>query len=157
MQQEVMAKIHAGHQGVTKCQLRAKNAVYWPGINKNIAKLGCNVCQEHQRTQTPEPLMLHPMAHCGNGPILFCSAEYLIIADYYSKSMFIRKVNGPCSSAAVVSLTKQIFSEQGIATKVVSDNGPQYDSREYRKDWEFDHVTSSPRFPQSNGFIERMI
>jgi hypothetical protein len=56
----------------------------------------------------------------------------------------------------VVTLTKQIFSEQGIPVKVISDNGPQYASEEYRRfaqDWNFDHVTSSPRFPQSNGFI----
>ncbi len=42
----------------------------------------------------------------------------------------------------------------------MSDNGPQYASREFKafaREWEFDHVTSSPYFAQSNGFIERMV
>ena len=55
---------------------------------------------------------------------------------------------------------KQIFGEQGIPTKVISDNAGHYDSHEFKKftaEWEFDHVTSSPRYPQSNGFIERQV
>ena len=39
-----------------------------------------------------------------------------------------------------------------------SDNGPRYDSAEvshFAKEWGFKHVTSSPRFPQSNGEVER--
>ncbi|XP_038073055.1 uncharacterized protein K02A2.6-like [Patiria miniata] len=167
MQQETLAKIHAGHQGVNKCQLRAKVCVYWPGINKDIEQLvgKCVVCQTHQRKQSHEPLLPHeipqrPWQTVGTDLFHFDNADYLIIADYYSKATFVRRVSGQCSSAAVITLTKQIFSEQGIPTKVISDNGPQYDSREYHKfsqDWEIDHVTSSPRYPRSNGFIERMI
>ncbi|CAB4039758.1 endogenous retrovirus group K member 6 Pol -like, partial [Paramuricea clavata] len=40
---------------------------------------------------------------------------------------------------------------------VVSDNGPQYSSHQYKtfaKDWGFQHDTSSPRYPKSNGFVE---
>ena len=40
------------------------------------------------------------------------------------------------------------------------DNGPEFSSSEYKqfaKDWDFDHDTSSPEYPQSNGFIERTI
>ena len=41
---------------------------------------------------------------------------------------------------------------------MVTDNGPQYSSREFSKFAEtygFKHTTSSPRFPQSNGEAER--
>ena len=64
---------------------------------------------------------------------------------------------GWCTSQTIVSLTKQIFSEHGIPQRVVTDNGPQYDSDTYRKfakEWCFDHVTSSPHYPKSNGFTE---
>ena len=42
----------------------------------------------------------------------------------------------------------------------MSDNGPQYSSEEFRvfcTKYGIEHVTSSPLFPQSNGFIERTV
>ena len=43
--------------------------------------------------------------------------------------------------------------------EIMSDNGPQF-QREYNQfceDWNICHTTSSPRYPKSNGFIERQI
>ncbi len=42
----------------------------------------------------------------------------------------------------------------------MSDNGPQYASREFKefaKEWEFKHIISSPRYPKSNGMAERAV
>lgn len=41
---------------------------------------------------------------------------------------------------------------------VVSDNGPQFSSLDYRdfaETYGFEHVTSSPLYPQSNGLAEK--
>ena len=41
-----------------------------------------------------------------------------------------------------------------------SDNGPQFSSREFynfKEEWKFEHITSSPRFAQSNGLVERAV
>ena len=67
-------------------------------------------------------------------------------------------MNGLTTSNMVISTMKQIFSEHGIPSRVVSDNGLQYSSKafkEFVQQWQFDHITSSPKFPKSNGFIER--
>ena len=90
----------------------------------------------------------------------FNDADWLIIADYYSKFPIVRKMSRPCLSSSVVSVTKQIFSETGVPSRVVSDNGPHLSSACYAdlsKKMSFRHVTSSPRYPRSNGFIERQI
>ena len=34
MQQEILGKLHEGHQGIQRCHLRAKISVWWPGISK---------------------------------------------------------------------------------------------------------------------------
>ena len=47
----------------------------------------------------------------------------------------------------------------GIRCQVMLDNGPQLltANNEFCRQWEIEHITSSPRHAQSNGFIERQI
>ena len=33
---DIIERIHQAHQGVEKCQLRARSCVFWPDINKDI-------------------------------------------------------------------------------------------------------------------------
>ena len=52
------------------------------------------------------------------------------------------------------------FARHGIPDIIVSDNSPQFDSDVFRcftKMWKFQHVTSSPRYPQSNGKVENAV
>jgi hypothetical protein len=164
---EVMDKLHYGHQGVNKCQLRAKTCVFWPGINKNIEEEvdRCSVCQQYQKSQRPEPLIPHevpqrPWQILGMDMFFFDNKDYLLVADYYSKFPFIRLIDRPCTSDKIISTLKQLFSEHGCPEKIVSDNGGQFSNHAFQafaKEWNFDHVTSSPGYPQSNGFAERMV
>ena len=71
----------------------------------------------------------------------------------------VRKLNST-TSAAVIYHLKSVFAEHGIPETLVSDNGPQYNSQElaaFCKQWGIDHMTSSPLYPQGNGFIERSV
>jgi hypothetical protein len=48
----------------------------------------------------------------------------------------------------------------GVPEFVISDNGPQYSSCEYRKfsdEWNFQHHTSSPHYPKRNGTAEAAV
>ncbi len=52
------------------------------------------------------------------------------------------------------------FATHGIPLKVISDNAGQYTSQEFDrfcKDWDFEHVTSSPLHSQGNAVAERCI
>ena len=56
-------------------------------------------------------------------------------------------------------LEKQ-FVDFGCPSRLISDNGPQYGSfefREFAKRMDFEHVTSSPSYARSNGQSERTI
>ena len=167
MQSFILDRLHYGHLGIEKTRLRAKDSVYWININRDIETTvkSCRICQEHQPAQQHETLLPHevpsrPWEVVGTDMFFFNDADWLIIADYYSKFPIVRKMPRPCLSSSVVSVTKQIFSETGVPSRVVSDNGPHFASAcyaELSKKMAFRHVTSSPRYPRSNGFIERQI
>ena len=64
------------------------------------------------------------------------------------------------TSTAVMQAIKAIFSRHGVPETLLGDNGPQYSSHEFAefaKAYEFNYITSSPRFPQSNGQAERAV
>ena len=55
---------------------------------------------------------------------------------------------------------KPQFARYGIPKIIVSDNGPEFSSHEHAEfanQYGFKHVTSSPRYPQSNGIAERAV
>ena len=55
---------------------------------------------------------------------------------------------------------KSIFSSHGIPHTVVSDNGPRYNSAEmkdFASTYGFNHVTSSPHYPQSDVLVESTV
>ena len=61
MRSYILRNIHAGHQGMEKCKLRAKACVYWKGINADIERTvkTCTVCQTNQSSQQAETLLPH--------------------------------------------------------------------------------------------------
>ena len=83
----------------------------------------------------------------------------MLVVDYYSKYPLVRKLKD-FSSQEIINLTKQIFGKQGIPERLISDNGLHYSStlfKQFSKEWGFEHYTSSPRYPQSNGLAERCV
>ena len=57
---------------------------------------------------------------------------------------------------------KSVFSRYGIPELLISDNGPQYVSNEFKEfavkyNFKLKHTTSSTHFPESNGLAERTV
>ena len=124
----------------------------------------CAICQEPQKSQSAEFLMPHeipvrPWQIVATDFFNLNKHNYLLIVDYYSKYPFIRKLR-EFSRKEVIDIIKQIFAEQGVPERLISDNGLHFSSqqfKEFAKGWDFEHITSSPKYPQSNGMAERCI
>ena len=58
MRLEILDKLHTGHQGITKCQERARISVWWPGLSKQLEELVkvCPECVKAQK-QRAQPLI----------------------------------------------------------------------------------------------------
>ena len=63
MQKEMLAVIHSSHSGIEKCKRRARDVLYWPGMNSEIEDVvsRCQVCSTYQRSNPKEPLLSHPV------------------------------------------------------------------------------------------------
>ncbi len=166
LRQQMLNIIHQGHLGTEKCLLKAKDSVFWPGISKDINDLttNCDTCLQHSKQQAKEPLHPHNVPSyawqkLGSDLLDYKGNQYLLVADYYSKFPVLRKLDST-TSAAIINHLKSIYAEYGIPETLVTDNGPQYNSREFKSfcdEWCIEHITSSPTYAQSNGFIERMV
>ena len=161
----ILDKIHAGHQGSTKCRERAKQSVWWPGIRNDIEErvAKCQVCSKF-RVQGAEPLLPSPFPDgpwikIGTDLLEWKGSSYLVVIDYYSRYIELAKLSS-LTSSSIINHLKSIFARHGVPETVMSDNGPQYSAvvfKEFAKEYGFTHVTSSPKFPQSNGAAERAV
>ncbi len=166
LQRQTLERIHEGHQGITKCRQRAKISVWWPGISAQIkdtveqCKTCCKHRQQHAEPLIPTPLPERPWKLIGTDLFELKKTTYLLIVDYYSRYVEVIALRKDTSSSAVIQALKTIYARHGIPDEVRSDNGPQYHSKEFAqfaKEWGFKHTTSSPRYPQSNGEVERAV
>lgn len=165
LQRETLSKLHQGHQGVERCRLRANVSVWWPGLSTQIEEF-IRKCTECARTKKhrKEPLMStvlpdYPWQKVGTDLFTLNGATYIIVTDYFSHCPEVIKLSNT-TSAGVISTLKPLFARHGVPEEVVSDNGPQYASQEFRdfaREYGFKHTTSSSHFPQSNGHAERAV
>ena len=154
--------------GISKCQNRARHCVYWPGIKSDIKCIveSCPTCQCHhlqepQQLLQPTPAPEHPWHLLGADYFHLDGSEYLVTTDYCSKIPIIRRILvSQCNASKTISVLKELFREHCIPEVLCTDNGPQFVNAlftEFATDWKFDHNTSSPRNPRSNGQAEAAI
>ena len=107
----------------------------------------------------PVEVPSRPWQKLGIGIFFQGSHWYVILADYYSKYPWIKKLEA-ISSQEVMCALQFCFSEFGIPEEVISDNGKQFTGREYQDfaaQYGFKLTTGSPYYPKGHGFIERQV
>ena len=123
----------------------------------------CPHCEQYV-PQAKEPLITtplpsHPWERIGADLFELNKATYLIVIDYFSRYPEVVKLTSTTSKSVIAAL-KSMFLRHGIPALLVSDNGPQFISREmqeFAEQYSFTHNTSSPHYHQSNGMAERTV
>ena len=134
--------------------------------NGNGSTVRCTVvCAQTTRVyHQEEPLISHEIRakswqKAGTDLFHFKNNGYLVIIDYFSNYLEVALLKSTTSSSIIAHM-KSIFARHGVPEIVISDNGPQFASKEFAvfaAEWEFSHSTSSPRYPKANGLAERTV
>ena len=165
LRKKVLEPIHNGHLGIEKCMLKARDSVFWPGISNDICKTvkKCGICQASSKAAKPvgnvSDVPPHAWHTLGTDLFYWNKIDYLVIGDYFSKYLIVRRLPNSSTHAMIKELGL-VFTELGRPFILRSDNGPCYSSREFHNFLSFyqvDHITSSPHYPQSNGFAEALV
>ena len=162
----MLEETHKSHQGLQACLRRAREVFFWPRMSAQLKDLidKCSICQSVKPEQASEPLQPHPVPdrpwqRVATDLFTFENRNYLVLVDYYSSFIELDYL-ADTSSQTVIHKLKMHFARHGVPDYVVSDNGPQYTSSEFRRfatTWKFKHVTTSPHYPQANGMAESAV
>jgi hypothetical protein len=152
--------------GVEKTIRRARDALFWPGMAKQITSYiyQCAVCQKHRYSNAKEPLISHdvpdrPWQNIAADLFSFDNKDYLVTVDYYSRYFEVDALPNT-QSTTVIRKLKVHMARYGICDKLMTDNGPQFSAEnfaDFAREWGFSHVTSSPLHPISNGLAEKTV
>eukprot|EP00731_Ephydatia_muelleri_P022033 Em0014g624a len=136
MQKDILSRVHCRHMGVVKCLQRAKDAVYWPGISKDIGDMiqKCETCLNMHNSNAKEPMTPGPTPNrlwdiLATDLFNWDKQDYVLIVNYYSQYVEFSRLED-LSSKSVINHTKSILARHGIPTQTISDNGPQYTSED---------------------------
>ena len=166
LREEMTEKLRSSHIGIQGCLRRARETLYWPGMNKKvedyIAK--CSTCNSYQSEQAKEPMISHliptrPWDKVGMDLFELNNRYFLITVDYYSNYFEVDRLTSK-TAKEVINKKKANFARYGIPDQVFSDNGQPFSSSDFENFaaiYGFEHNTSSPNYPQSNGKVENAV
>lgn len=166
MRDDLLHKLHSSHIGIQGCLRRAREVLYWSGMNQAVEDYiaQCDTCNKYQSEQAKEPMICHevpsrPWEKVAIDLFQLEHKDYIITVDYYSNFFEVDQLSTK-TAKAVIRKVKAHFARHGIPDQVISDNGQPFASREFEefaRAYSFEHVTSSPTYPQSNGKAENAV
>lgn len=166
LRKQTLDLAHRGHQGIVRVKGRLREKVWWPGIDREVEHLVqcCHLCQINSAKPKPEPMTRNPMPEkawskisidlCGPFPT---GEQLFVICDYFSRWPEV-KILHSVTSSAIINALSEVFSTHGYPDTIVSDNGPQFVSKEfkaYMQEIGVNHERVTPYWPAANGVVER--
>lgn len=151
MRQQIIANAHnppsASHGGVDKTMELVRRYHYWPGLSREVREFvaSCDVCKETKATNrtlrppmgkafpTERPFqrmfvdLLGPYPRSKSG-----HTSILIVLDQLTKFVWLRPLRKATANAIVQYLESEVFHFVGAPETLLSDNGVQFVSKEFK-------------------------
>ena len=163
LQEQILYELHKTHPGVARMKAVAHSHVWWPRIDSDIEERarGCKQCFKTRKAPQAAPLFPWSWPAAPWQRIhVDQSNHYLIIVDSHSKWPEVIGPMKTTTAEATSNAMRNIFARYGLPKQIVSDNGPPFQSAEYK---EFLRQNGIKRMlvslyhPSSNGLAERFV
>ena len=135
LRQSALLQLHTAHQGTTRTKLRARQVVYWPGIDNDIdnVTLTCKLCQDSLPSHPPEPMVAkqRPSRSFQEIATDFCSHsghQFLIVVDCCTDWPEIIYMGKNKTATHLTSILLGVFGRYRVPDIVWSDQRPQFTS-----------------------------
>jgi transposase InsO family protein len=160
---------HDNHKGVEGTLARLRRHAYWPNSREDVTQFikECRICslvkpEFKPATLTPfstkAPMEILATDYVGPLPVTAGGFRYMLVfIDMFSRYAEVF----PCRDMSVATLiekSKEVFSRYGFPDALLSDQGTQFESREYRAylaKFGIKKLRTSTYHPQGNGLCER--
>ena len=155
---QILATLHAAHQGVNAMSQRAADTVFWPGISIDITRTReeCVDCHRIAKSNPSEPPAEiehpeYPFQKLCADYFTHMGKNYLVIVDRYTNWPLVFRENGTASS--LIKHLRDIFSNVGAAKELTTDGGPQFTAeatQDFLRSWDCHHRRTSVGNPHAN-------
>ena len=167
LRSQVAANLHAGHQGLDSMLRRARQCVYWPGLEGDLQhhRSSCTACETHAPSQPAETLSITPPPEY---PFQAAVADmfqqeghtYMAYADRLTGWLELSHFPSGATSHRIKTQLRRYFTHWGSPEELSTDGGTNLASEEmaeFLKDWGVRTRLSSAQYPQSNGRAEAAV
>lgn len=158
--------LHQGHVGIGKMKILAQNHIFWPGMSKDIEQYvaSCDACMTVRKRAardefSPWQRADEPWERIHIDFFHFQHQTFLIVVDSLTRWLEIKKMNST-EAEKVTTVLKVLFEMFGDPRTLVADNGPPFNSKQFRDFLQqrgIQYINSPPYHPQSNGTVERAV
>ena len=167
LRSSLLEELHQDHLGVSRMKAIARSFFWWPKLDEDIASIAsnCHTCNQFSRLPRKEEIhhWVYPSRAFERVHIDF--AEYrghhfFLISDAFSKWSDIYFMGKSTTTSRMIQCLQSFISVCGIPSIIVSDNGPQFTSKEFVSFCEQNgirHKRSPPYHPATNGQVERLV
>ena len=166
LERRILKEFHSVHPGMSRMKAVMYGYTYWPRMDRNIEKI-VRECQRCQLAAKAPPVQIQPWPKTDTqwtrlhidyaGP--FNGHYFLVVVDSFSKWLEVFKCKHPTSTSTIDAI-RLPFSRFGVPKTIVSDNGTQSTSKEFKefcKALSIEHLTTAIYHPRPNGLAERFV
>lgn len=169
---EVLYSAHnppnAAHGGIAKTLERVRKYFYWPGLVSDVRKY-VNDCELCKTSKVPNYTLRPPMQTMAEsnrpferlyvdliGPFPRTGAGNIgifIVLDHMSKFVFLKPLKKFSTGLIMTYLKENIFDCFGVPESLVSDNGSQFRSKDFKiflNKYGVKHILTAVHSPQAN-------